>query len=123
MVKTVLFTEVFRDFSDSDMIEQVRLDFDSDILPQINQWLYEHKVQRLLVEGGTDTLQRFIDAGLWDEAHIETAPTKLRGGVKAPHIGSEHKKETFDCSGHQINYFLHEKPLFYSSFNIKQRNL
>lgn len=107
--KTVLFTEVFRNFGDSDMIEQVRLDFGADILPQINRWLYEHRIQRLLVEGGTDTLQRFIDAGLWDEAHIEIAPTKLSGGVKAPHIGSGYKKESFDCSGHQINYFLHEK--------------
>lgn len=107
--KTVLFTEVFRDFDDSDMIEQVGVDFGNDILPQINRWLYEHRVQRLLVEGGADTLQRFIDAGLWDEAHVETAPIKLGGGVEAPDIGSGHGKETFDCSGHQINCFLHEK--------------
>ena len=82
-----------------------------------------HKVQRLLVEGGANTLQRFIDAELWDEAYIETAPIKLGKGVTAPHIRNEHKKETFDCFGHQINYFSHKNSPFYSSFNIKQRIL
>lgn len=107
--KTILFTEVFRNFGDTDKIEQVKLDFGCDILPQIGLWLYEHKVQRLLVEGGATTLQHFIDAGLWDEAFVETAPVRLYGGVEAPYIGNEYESETFESYGHQITRFLHEK--------------
>ena len=49
--------------------------------------LWTRGVQSLLVEGGRETLQGFIDAGLWDEAHIETAPIRLGSGTKAPKIG------------------------------------
>lgn len=107
--KTVVFTEVSRDFGDTDMIEQVKIEFTADILPQIIRFLYEHKVQRLLVEGGSETLQRFIDAELWDEAYVENSPIVLGDGVKAPYIGNKYKKESTHCFGHQINYFLHEK--------------
>lgn len=107
--KTAVFTELFRDFGDTDMIEQVKTDFTTDILPQIIRFLYDHKVQRLLVEGGAETLQRFIDTGLWDEAYVENSAIVLGSGVKAPHIGNKYKKETTHCFGHQINYFSHEK--------------
>lgn len=40
----------------------------------------------VLVEGGANLLQQFIDHGLWDEARVETAPFKLGGGVKAPRL-------------------------------------
>ena len=103
--KTIVFTDVFRDFENTEQVEQVTLDFDKDILPQIIQWLYEHKVQRLLVEGGTALLQSFIDANLWDEAYIETAPIQLGQGVKAPNIHEDCKMETSVCFGHQINHF------------------
>lgn len=48
--------------------------------------LARRKVQSLLVEGGARLLQSFIDAGLWDEARIETTPAELHEGVAAPHI-------------------------------------
>lgn len=41
-------------------------------------------VQTLLVEGGRQTLQTFIDAGLWDEAWEETATITLGSGIPAP---------------------------------------
>ena len=47
--------------------------------------------QSLLVEGGAQTLQSFIDADLWDEAYIERSPLCLGGGVKAPQIQTDTK--------------------------------
>lgn len=110
--KTAVFTEVFRDFRGSDNIVQVRLDFSRDILPQMMAYLHEHKVQRLLVEGGSVVLQSFIDSGLWDEAYVEEAPFTLGGGVMAPHIGEECEKEEIEVFGHRIKHFLHEKHIF-----------
>lgn len=111
-VKTTVFTEVFQDFGNYRNIGQVQLDFEQDILPQIMHHLYEHKIQRLLVEGGTMLLQSFIDAGLWDEAFVEEAPFALGSGVLAPHIDADYQKEEIKSFGHQIWHFLHEKHIF-----------
>lgn len=46
---------------------------------------YEKHLQSLIVEGGGSTLQSFLDAGLWDEIRIETAPElSVGGGTPAP---------------------------------------
>lgn len=65
-------------------VEFVTLDFKHPVLPQLLAELYARRVQSLLVEGGAALLQSFIDAGLWDEAHVETAPFALLEGVAAP---------------------------------------
>lgn len=48
--------------------------------------LYEEKKQSLVVEGGAKTLQSFLDAGLWDEIRIETAPFTVDKGIEAPQL-------------------------------------
>ena len=48
--------------------------------------LYEEKKQSLIVEGGAKTLQSFLDAGLWDEIRIETAPFTVSKGIEAPQL-------------------------------------
>jgi diaminohydroxyphosphoribosylaminopyrimidine deaminase/5-amino-6-(5-phosphoribosylamino)uracil reductase len=50
------------------------------------QALRERGVQSLIVEGGAALLQAFIDAALWDEARIFTAPKSLGQGVPAPRL-------------------------------------
>lgn len=106
-LKTVVFTEVFRDFDTAENVVQVTVDFSQDILPQMMDYLYTQKVQRLLVEGGATLLQSFIDRGLWDEAFVEEAPFTLGNGVKAPTIKNEMQKMKFECHGHQIYHFSH----------------
>lgn len=51
--------------------------------------LAELKIQSLLVEGGAQLLQSFIDKGWWNEARIFTSDKKLKLGVKAPKIKGE----------------------------------
>lgn len=48
--------------------------------------LYEEKKQSLVVEGGAKTLQSFLEAGLWDEIRIETAPFTIGEGIEAPRL-------------------------------------
>jgi diaminohydroxyphosphoribosylaminopyrimidine deaminase/5-amino-6-(5-phosphoribosylamino)uracil reductase len=49
--------------------------------------LYRMGIQSVLVEGGANTHQAFIDAGLWDEARVITATAVTVGnGKKAPAI-------------------------------------
>jgi diaminohydroxyphosphoribosylaminopyrimidine deaminase/5-amino-6-(5-phosphoribosylamino)uracil reductase len=48
--------------------------------------LYQDGIQSLMVEGGRKTLQSFIDAGLWDEIRVETAPMTVAEGTPAPQL-------------------------------------
>lgn len=82
-VPTLVFTAC-TDVPVRERVEYVTLDFVQPVLPQLLTELYARRVQSLLVEGGVALLQSFIDAGLWDEAHVETAPFALHEGVAAP---------------------------------------
>jgi diaminohydroxyphosphoribosylaminopyrimidine deaminase/5-amino-6-(5-phosphoribosylamino)uracil reductase len=46
--------------------------------------LFKRKIQSLVIEGGAETLERFISAGLWDEARVFVAETRFGVGLKAP---------------------------------------
>lgn len=55
-------------------------------LPELLDDLYQRNLQSLLVEGGATTLQSFINANLWDEIRIETAPVTVTNGTPAPRV-------------------------------------
>lgn len=58
-------------------------------LPQeICDILHKHNINSVLIEGGTKTLQSFIDANLWDEARVFKGQTTFLKGVRAPEISS-----------------------------------
>lgn len=48
--------------------------------------LYRQGVHSLLVEGGPQTLQSFIDQGLWNEAYVELSEQELGSGVPEPRM-------------------------------------
>ena len=60
------------------------LDFEQPIAPQVLEILYREHISSLIVEGGTQLLNHFIEENLWDECQIERAPLFLGSGVKAP---------------------------------------
>lgn len=68
--------------------------------------LYERKVQTLLVEGGACTLQKFLDAGLWDEVRVETAPCLLGEGIVAPVLPHARLESTATYDDNQIRVFV-----------------
>lgn len=57
----------------------------SDAVKTIREFLYARGLQTLLVEGGAQTLQSFLTAGV-NEARVEVADTWLCGGVRAPRL-------------------------------------
>lgn len=48
--------------------------------------LYKEGIQSVLIEGGSATLQSFIEAELWDEAYVISGSTEFKSGTKAPEI-------------------------------------
>ena len=60
------------------------INFTKNIASQICDVLQKHQIQSVLIEGGTQTLQTFIDANLWDEARVFVGETSFKNGIKAP---------------------------------------
>jgi diaminohydroxyphosphoribosylaminopyrimidine deaminase/5-amino-6-(5-phosphoribosylamino)uracil reductase len=61
--------------------------FNEDLLEKLMNRLYRQKhIGRLVVEGGAQTIQSFLDKNLWDKAVILTSPNMLHEGIKAPTI-------------------------------------
>jgi diaminohydroxyphosphoribosylaminopyrimidine deaminase/5-amino-6-(5-phosphoribosylamino)uracil reductase len=46
--------------------------------------LYERKIQSVIIEGGAQTLQAFIDLELWDEARVFISSATFKKGIPAP---------------------------------------
>ena len=83
-VPTLVFTAV--EVESRPNVEYVQIDFGQEVLSQVLQYLYGQNLNSLMVEGGAELLESFLDAGLWDEAWVETAPVVLGVGVKAPAV-------------------------------------
>ena len=56
----------------------------SQIAQQICEVLFKKNINSIIIEGGTQTLQTFINEGLWDEAQVFTGATTFKNGIKAP---------------------------------------
>lgn len=83
-VRTLVFTALEAESRPN--VEYVRIDFGQEVLPQVLHYLAGQQLNSLMVEGGARLLAGFLDAGLWDEAWVETAPVVLGAGVKAPAV-------------------------------------
>lgn len=71
----------------------IRVD-ESNFLGDVVTDLAKQKIQSVIVEGGSQTLQLFIDAGLWDEARVFVSEVIFKNGIKAPTLhGSVALKE------------------------------
>ncbi len=61
----------------------VRLD-EANFISNLIHDLYQRSIQSVIVEGGAQTLQLFICAGLWDEAHVFVSDRTFEKGISAP---------------------------------------
>ncbi|MCA0932328.1 bifunctional diaminohydroxyphosphoribosylaminopyrimidine deaminase/5-amino-6-(5-phosphoribosylamino)uracil reductase RibD [Lutimonas saemankumensis] len=65
-------------------IEFCKLDSEKDVTEQILKVLYIKGIQSLIVEGGSVTLNSFIESGFWDEARVFVGNSVFLNGIKAP---------------------------------------
>lgn len=84
------------------------IDFDSDILPQVMKILHRHEIQSVIVEGGRQTLQTFIDAGLWDEARIFKSNLILNDGTKAPDFDKSNARKDLVADDELLTFWNHD---------------
>jgi diaminohydroxyphosphoribosylaminopyrimidine deaminase/5-amino-6-(5-phosphoribosylamino)uracil reductase len=82
---TIIFNEQKTDLVDR--IKYLELEDFDNLLPQLIAYqLYLMDIQSLIVEGGAETLNLFIKAGLWDEARVFTGPQNWNSGIPAPKL-------------------------------------
>lgn len=105
-IRTLVFTRKVAT-PPNPLTEYIQLDFARDILPQIMETLYLNKIQSLLVEGGSISLQHFIDSGLWDEAFIEKSPLNLEDGIQAPFIQKKYFHLNELHFGREMEHFVY----------------
>ncbi|WP_445385236.1 bifunctional diaminohydroxyphosphoribosylaminopyrimidine deaminase/5-amino-6-(5-phosphoribosylamino)uracil reductase RibD [Robiginitalea sp. IMCC44478] len=67
--------------------------FDGDFLHHLMEVLFEEQLLSVIIEGGRDTLEGFIQEGLWDEARVITGIHPLRKGLKAPEVKGKLQRE------------------------------
>jgi diaminohydroxyphosphoribosylaminopyrimidine deaminase/5-amino-6-(5-phosphoribosylamino)uracil reductase len=60
------------------------LDFSRNVPKEICNYLFQHSIQSIIIEGGAKTVQQFIDSNLWDEAFIFKGTTTFKEGIAAP---------------------------------------
>ena len=91
-VKTIVITESTKENTTNTYYEKV--DFSEDkFLEYMMAILVRHQIQSIIIEGGKQTLQTFIDKKLWDEARVFIGNTNFRKGIKAPQIDGLLKSE------------------------------
>ncbi len=95
LVPTIIFTE--KPGEGTQNIEYVQLDFQKNIIPQVLRFLYERDIQSVIVEGGCQMLESFIEYGYWDEAHVYIGNAWFGNGVNAPKLKA---KVTYEESLH-----------------------
>jgi len=80
-------TIVFNGVKDEqkDHIRWIKLDFDKDVLSQVNEKLYDLQIQSVLVEGGAFLVNEFVKKDLWDEVLVFQNPDLyFNEGLKGP---------------------------------------
>ena len=79
----------------------IKTDF-KNLIKNILEVLYKQNIQSIIIEGGTKTLQSFIDKKMWDEARVFTTNKELKNGVKAPQVNREIVLKT-EVGGDKLN--------------------
>ncbi|MBC7846539.1 MAG: bifunctional diaminohydroxyphosphoribosylaminopyrimidine deaminase/5-amino-6-(5-phosphoribosylamino)uracil reductase RibD [Flavobacterium sp.] len=73
------------------------IDFEQNIAQQIISTLYQQQIQSVIIEGGRQTLQTFIDEKIWDEVRIFIGSNTFENGTKAPVIALKNStKQTIE---------------------------
>ncbi len=83
--RTIVFNKIKHEEQDNIFFYQVTEE--ADLVHQVIHALYQLRIQSVIVEGGAQLLQSFIDDAWWDEARIITNTKMVSGnGLPAPHL-------------------------------------
>ena len=88
-------------------IHQIAIEDSSKTLNSLLNHCVEYQIQTLLVEGGSQVINQFLEHDLWNEAIIFKSNSNLKEGVKAPSIDQKPLKIMNSASDKVIIYRNH----------------
>ncbi len=98
---------VFDDTAETIIISEKNINFDNPIAKQICDILHSNNINSVIIEGGQQTLQTFIDEDIWDEARVFTGNKTFNKGVVSPKLNGRliSKQQTLNDS---LNIYLND---------------
>lgn len=102
-LKTIVVTEQ-ENLTFGNNVRTEIITFDNQLSQKIVEMVYRKGLQSLIVEGGRQTLQTFIDDQLWDEARVFVSNKPLGEGIPAPRLNRIGK--TIKIKADQLNIIL-----------------
>jgi diaminohydroxyphosphoribosylaminopyrimidine deaminase/5-amino-6-(5-phosphoribosylamino)uracil reductase len=91
-VKTIIFSNSLSAITKENCIFET-IYFKKNLAKQILNTLYKHQIQSVIIEGGSQTLQTFIDENLWDEVRLFIGNQNFEIGIKGPTLAFKKKKK------------------------------
>lgn len=85
----------------------VLLSFEN-IAQEICEFCFTQNIQSVIIEGGRQTLQTFIDSGLWDEARVFEAAINIKDGIPAPKLTNFQKVKSVVIDQDFLSFYAHK---------------
>lgn len=85
----------------------VLLSFEN-IAQEICDFCFTQNIQSVIIEGGRQTLQTFIDSGLWDEARVFEAAINIKDGIPAPKLTNFQKVKSVVIDQDFLSFYAHK---------------
>ncbi len=100
---TIIFNFIKEE--EKDNLRFLKINKQAELATQIAERL--DNINSVIIEGGTHTLQQFIDADLWDAAYVFETPHMLQNGTKAPSLRNASLKEQLPLQTDTVNIYHH----------------
>jgi diaminohydroxyphosphoribosylaminopyrimidine deaminase/5-amino-6-(5-phosphoribosylamino)uracil reductase len=83
--------------------------FSDNFIEQVCKDLYQREILSIIIEGGTTTINHFLDLDLWDEIRVFTAPIEIRTGKPAPDLRALEPKEITKVGPDLLSIYWHRE--------------
>lgn len=70
-------------------IDYITINFKSSLPEQVSKICFDRNINSIIIEGGANTLQQFIDSNFWDEARVFSTKKKLDSGINSPKLNGK----------------------------------
>lgn len=81
--------------ADNNKLRYLSLPQGKEMIPELLNLLAKENKSSLLVEGGANLINQFMELGLWDEARVLESPVLLNNGIPAPTILNSPPREMY----------------------------
>lgn len=101
-VSTIVFNENLDEVVGN--TEYITVDFKHSFFDRFFEVLVSKSIQSIIIEGGTKTLELFMENNFWDEARVIKTSIELGDGLSAPHINCE-PNSSYYYNGDKLEIF------------------